>query len=297
MKNIMMPYYLGCPLWSKKEWIGELFTQNAKPADYLGQYASVFNTVEGNTTFYALPKEETVAKWEEKTPETFKFCFKFPQQISHNRRLKNAESETRDFLQRLAPIASRLGPFFLQLPPSFGGDSFFSLVAFVNSLPTIFRYAVEVRHQDFYGGGHWEHALNDLLSERNIDRVLFDTRGLHAVMAEKADQATREAQRRKPKIAVQVTATGDYPFVRFIGNPVIEENRKALEQWVRKLAQWIANEKRPFFFMHEADDFYAPRLARYFHNIVRQIMQGMPPLSEWPVEVEEIRAKQQMDLF
>jgi hypothetical protein len=49
-----LQYCLGCPMWSNQQWVGELFTSNAKPADFLRQYSSVFNTVEGNTTFYAL---------------------------------------------------------------------------------------------------------------------------------------------------------------------------------------------------------------------------------------------------
>ena len=290
---MMMPYYLGCPLWSNKAWVGELFTKDAKAVNYLGQYASVFNTVEGNTTFYALPKEETVAKWKEETPLNFKFCFKFLQQISHHHRLKNTEVETKAFLERLAPLDSRLGPFFLQLPPSFGGNEFFALVAYLNSLPKLFRYAVEVRHQDFYGGGYWENALNDLLLERNMDRVLFDTRGLHAVVADYADRATRDAQRRKPKVAVKVIATGAHPFVRFIGHPVIEKNEQAIKEWAKVLAKWISEGKKPFFFMHAADDFYAPRLARYFHSLVREIVPQIAPLPEWPAEIGKKRSEQQ----
>jgi len=50
-------YFLGCPIWSNKDWVGELFAPDAKQKDFLQQYASVFNTVEGNTTFYGLPTE------------------------------------------------------------------------------------------------------------------------------------------------------------------------------------------------------------------------------------------------
>lgn len=293
-----MPYFLGCPLWSNKAWVGELFKNEAKPADFLKQYAAMFNTVEGNTTFYALPKAETVAKWQEETPETFRFCFKFPQQISHSLRLKNAELETKAFLERMAPLESRLGPFFLQLSPTFGGKDFFALVAFLNGLPKLFKYAVEVRNQDFFGEGYWENALNDLLAAKNIDRVLFDTRGLHAVMAEESDQKTKEAQRRKPKVAVKVLATGEHPFVRFIGHPVIEENEQALTQWAKMLLKWIEEGKQPFFFMHAADDFYAPLLARYFHNeILRKIAPQIAPLPDWPVDSQKKLAEQQLDLF
>ena len=87
-------YYLGCSIWGNKDWVGELFTKDAKTKDFLQQYASVFNTVEGNTTFYGLPSEATVARWREETSEGFRFAFKFSRAISHEKRLVNAELET-----------------------------------------------------------------------------------------------------------------------------------------------------------------------------------------------------------
>src|SRR2546430_1823836 len=48
-------YYLGCPGWGVKSWVGRLFPTSTRPTEFLERYARVFNTVEGNTTFYALP--------------------------------------------------------------------------------------------------------------------------------------------------------------------------------------------------------------------------------------------------
>ena len=55
--------HLGCPVWSNRDWIGELFTAGAKPGDFLRQYSAVFDTVEGNNCFYGLPRPETVSRW------------------------------------------------------------------------------------------------------------------------------------------------------------------------------------------------------------------------------------------
>jgi uncharacterized protein YecE (DUF72 family) len=43
----------------------------------LAHHARHFNCVEGNTTLYALPKPEIVARWYEQTHDDFRFCFKF----------------------------------------------------------------------------------------------------------------------------------------------------------------------------------------------------------------------------
>src|SRR4051812_44448356 len=90
--------HLGCPVWASADWLGTVFTADAKRSDWLRQYATAFNTVEGNSTFYGLPKLETVERWAHDTPPGFQFCLKFPRIISHEHELVNAESDTRVFL-------------------------------------------------------------------------------------------------------------------------------------------------------------------------------------------------------
>ncbi|MBL9015869.1 MAG: DUF72 domain-containing protein, partial [Myxococcales bacterium] len=65
-------YYLGCPGWGIKTWIGRLFAPGTKDKDFLARYAEVFNSVEGNTTFYALPTADTVARWRASVPDRFR---------------------------------------------------------------------------------------------------------------------------------------------------------------------------------------------------------------------------------
>ncbi len=213
---VELQYYLGCPVWSNKQWVGELFTPNAKPADFLRQYSSVYNTVEGNTTFYALPKPASVRRWREETPLHFKFCFKFPKTISHQLRLQDAGSETQTFLNRLAPLAERPGPFFLQLPPSFDFTELPALESFLKSLPREFNYAVEARHAGFFNAMVAEEKFNDLLQSLNVSRVIFDTRGLHAAEVPEDDFYTLDAKRRKPKAPVRFLATNQSPFINSI---------------------------------------------------------------------------------
>lgn len=279
-----LTYSLGCPIWSKPEWVGNLFAQNAKPSDYLRQYASVFNTVEGNTTFYASPKPETVQKWRAETPDTFCFCFKFPQTLSHDLRLQHAEKETSAFLNLMSPLGERLGPFFLQLPASFGGSELGVLEKFLRILPAEFRYAVEVRHLDFFKNGEAEERLNALLVELRMGRVVFDTRGLHAVRAQAGDTITREAQRKKPKVPVRFLALSDLPFVRFVGDPVLDKNEALLAEWAEHVIAWQAEGKRPYVFMHAPNEIDAPELARRFHEIVRRLAPQVVALPKWPGE-------------
>ncbi len=146
-----------------------------------------------------------------------------------------------------------------------------------------FAYAVEVRHPAFFADAGAEAELNGLLAGLNIDRVLIDTRALRA--ADASDPIIREAQRKKPDLPVRVVATGPHPFVRYIADPEVEANLPWLQGWADVVAGWIAEGRTPFFFLHAPDDFYAPRLARFFHRLLseRAPVGTLPP---WPAEQE-----------
>ncbi len=286
-------YHLGCPIWSNKDWVGNLFSADAKQKDFLAQYASAFNTVEGNTTFYGLPTEKTMARWLDETPNDFKFALKFPRAISHDKCLKNAEAETDAFLHVLETLKDRIGPSFLQLPPTFGPNDLDTLNDYLGALPYTFPYAVEIRHPAFFS--HAEKALNSILTAHHTDRVVFDTRGLHN--ATLTDPAGLEAQRKKPKVPVRFIATGPNPFMRFVGHPTVDKNLPLLAEWAPIVAQWIQEGRTPYIFMHAPNDLYAPQLAQHFHNLLSDHIDvgTMPP---WPAHhAPSPKEPAQMNLF
>lgn len=282
-------YFLGCPIWGNKAWVGELFAPEAKQQDFLRQYASVFNTVEGNTTFYGLPTAKTAARWLADTSKGFRFALKFPRVISHTKRLRNAESETAAFMELLATLQDRLGPSFLQLPPSFGPRDLPALDEYLTALPNAFHYAVEIRHSLFFAEA--ENELNAILKSHRANRVVFDTRGLHSATVD--DPAGREAQRKKPKVPVRFVATGRFPFVRFVGHPEVHENLPLLSEWAPVVANWIREGRTPFVFFLAPDDFFAPQLARHFHRLLSNHIE-VGEMRAWPAEQV---APAQMALF
>jgi uncharacterized protein YecE (DUF72 family) len=90
----MAHFYIGCAVWGYKDWVGELFPPGSKNADFLRLYSQRLTTVEGNTTFYATPRVEVVQRWATETPESFRFCFKIPREISHSGHLARKAEET-----------------------------------------------------------------------------------------------------------------------------------------------------------------------------------------------------------
>ena len=278
---------IGCPVWAHAPWVGSFFTRQARREEFLPQYARVFATAEGNSTFYGLPSQKTVARWADEAPAWFRFAFKFPRVISHDRSLLGAEADTQAFFARLAPVADRCGPFFLQLHQSFGPDRLGLLRDYLAALPSAFSYAVEVRHRAFFQSGKDEAALDAMLGEVGVDRVNFDTRPLFAATVSREDEAAQEALRKKPRVPVRFTATGRRPFVRFVADPKVENNHRWLDEWVEVVARWLAEGREPYVFLHHPDDLHAPPLARRFQaKLHARRPDDVPPPAAWPAETE-----------
>jgi len=168
------PIRIGLPQWFHAAWP---FTPRS--TDALHRYSRLFDTVEGNTTFYGLPKPDTVRRWREAVPASFRFCFKFPRAISHDAQLQHCSDETTEFLTRLDPVQGQLGILWLQLGPRFGPAALPALRDYLASLPSGYHYGVEVRHPAFFGKGDDERALNRLLADNGVNRTVRggDTRG------------------------------------------------------------------------------------------------------------------------
>lgn len=271
-------YYLGCPGWGVKGWVGRLFPAGTRPTEFLERYAEVFNTVEGNTTFYALPTAEVVQRWREQVPPEFRFCFKFPREITHDKLLIDCAAEVATFIDRVAPLGELLGTLFLQLPPRFDDVQLPRLRDFLARLPSGFRYAVELRHDSWFASDPASRAqIDELLRQRGVDLVLLDTRGIH----QSRSLMFADVRARKPQLPVIVRTTADRPIVRCVPHESFETSRQVVESWAPQLAHWIACGKRPYFFMHAPDDTFAPENAYAFHAMLRARLD-VGDLPAWP---------------
>jgi uncharacterized protein YecE (DUF72 family) len=220
----------------------------------------------------------TVERWAEDAPDGFRFLFKLPRTVTHDRRLRQTDAEVTEFLDRLAPLGGRAAPFSIQLPASFGPDDLPVLDRFLATCSAEHRWAVEVRHQAFTDGGDDERRLNDVLAARQVDRIIIDTR---AVLAGPRDTAAeREAHERKPRLTVRPVAVGQQPIVRFIGQTYAEANPGWWSKWVPKVAQWLDEGRSPIVFIHTPDNLVAPELARRFHAEVAERRPGLEALPE-----------------
>ena len=248
---VSLPYFLGCPSWNEAAWRGSFYPRELRSADYLGHYGGIFNAVEGNTTFYARPSAETVRRWAETMPAGFRFCAKFPRDISHEGDLRDRLEAAGDFLELLAPLGERVSPLWLQLSAAFTPQRLGALLYFLDELSPR-RIAVEVRHPAFFDKGEDERLLNRHLRERGVERICLDSRALFSCRSD--DPAVLHAQSKKPRLPIRPAAFSDTPQVRFIGGPDLPANEVFLLPWVDKVADWIEAGLTPYVFLHTPDD-------------------------------------------
>jgi uncharacterized protein YecE (DUF72 family) len=271
------PYFVGCPSWSENAWRESLYPPDARSSDFLELYAQVFNAVEGNTTFYASPKETTVQRWAQVLPEHFRFTAKFPGDITHAGDLREHLTAAESFLQLLAPLGSRVQPLWLQLPATFTPNRLAELGTFIDALEGR-SLAVEVRNMAFFNKGEEERMLNRLLLDRGVERICLDSRPLFSCISR--DPAVLHAQSKKPKVPPRPAALTQFPQVRFIGHPELDANHSFVEQWAQKVAGWIEEGRTPYVFLHTPDNIQAPDLARRFHLQLMKLLPGLPALPE-----------------
>jgi len=293
-----LPYYLGCPAWSNRDWIGKVFRSGTETSELLREYSRVFNTVEGNTLFYALPPMATVERWMAESGDGFRFAPKFPKAISHERRLSDAEAENAAFFKVLEALAhgDKLGVSFLQLPPSFNINNLDTLQNYLKKLPQDFRYALEPRHISWYDQADNEKRLDDLLETLGIDKVDFDTRPLNS--SEPDDDEESDARDRKPQMPIRKAALGKHPVVRFVGKNKVEKNAVFIKEWAPVINKWILEGKKPYIFAHAGDDAFAPYVGRMLHKQIKRINPLLPDLPQFESDrVKPDEASEQLDLF
>jgi uncharacterized protein YecE (DUF72 family) len=133
--------------WSYNFWKGTFYPADLNASKFLAYYSKQFDTVEVDSTFYRIPRTETLTEWKEQTPKDFIFSLKFPRIITHIKMLKNCERETEVFLEHANLLQEKLGPLLLQFPPTFKQEQLLSLEDYLKNLPKNCRYAVEVRNK------------------------------------------------------------------------------------------------------------------------------------------------------
>ena len=211
---------IGCSGWNYAHWRhGVVYPPRLPASRWLDHYATLFDTVEINATFYRLPRVPAVARWVEQSPPGFLFAVKASRYLTHVKRLAELGEGLDLFYERIRPLVEspKLGPILWQLPPTFRRDDD-RLARALGAFPPG-RHCVEFRHPSWFA-----EEVYELLRAHGVALVIGDRPEVHAFQSHEL--------------------TADFTFVRFHygargrrGN----YSERELEEWARRIESWRAH--------------------------------------------------------
>ena len=217
-------------------WRQRFYSEKLSKPKWLEFYASHFNTVELNNTFYRLPSEAAFANWRDSTPGDFTFAVKVSRFITHIKRLKDAEEQVETFLSKAKILGDKLGPLLYQLPPNMHRNDE-RLEAFLSILPRKMKHVVEFRHQSWLEKGVFE-----TLHKYNVGFCIFDM----------------------PDLSCPLVATADFAYIRFHGSTGLYRSCYSddeLAGWAKKLTDLAASLKTIYIYFNNDAEAFAVKNA------------------------------------
>jgi len=240
---------VGCSGWSYADWLGPFYPKNAKPQDYLRFYSKVFDCVEIDSTFYRAPSAMMVQQWHNYTPSGFIFAPKLPKRVTHDQHLENVESYMQHFTTTTGQLREKLGPFVVQLPPSFKNPKHMKALGnFITDLKSDYRYAIEFRHESWFNP-----EVEKLLAAHNLCQVWSVNQYL----------------------TTPPTVTADFVYLRFVGDRAISEFNKlqkdqteVMKTWNKTLREVGDSVKERFVFFNNHFAGFGPGSVNEFRRLM-----------------------------
>ncbi|QCI28356.1 DUF72 domain-containing protein [Caminibacter pacificus] len=164
-----MSIYIGTSGFIYKNWVGEFYPPDLPKSKYFDYYATYFNSLELNSTFYKIPKPTTFKSWKYKIRKLndFKLSIKANRYITHTKKLLPTQ-KLNEFVELVKILEDNLGALLFQLPPSLKFDDE-RLENFCISLDKDIRYAIEFRNKTWYNDKTYE-----ILKRYNVALVWHD---------------------------------------------------------------------------------------------------------------------------
>lgn len=232
---------IGCAKWNRSD-LKNFYPRGTE--DELEYYATQFNSIELNASFYRMFPEEQFKTWGDKVGRDFQFFPKVPRIISHIKRLKETERLVDDFITNILPLKKKLGMVFLQLREDFGPKNMDRLVPFFSHWPKEIPLAVEFRHQEWFDEGGVANELSDILVKYKVTNIITDSAGRRDLL--------------------HMKLTTDTAFIRYNGaNHPTDYTR--LDDWLGRIEEWHElGLKNLYFFVHQNVEKASPLLSAYF---------------------------------
>lgn len=207
---------IGTSGWNYPEWKNDFYA-GVPRRRWLAHYASRFDAVEANATFYRTIRPETLARWRDETPAGFRFAVKGHRMATHHRRLRDVGEVVLHQRASLEPLAGRTAVVLWQLPARLGKD-----VALLESFARVLGRWGGVRHVVEFRDASW-----------------FDDETAACLAGYRLGSAISDAGRWPRWDAV----TTDLAYVRLHGRPETYRSAyapAALADWAERARRWLA---------------------------------------------------------
>jgi uncharacterized protein YecE (DUF72 family) len=231
---------VGTSGYQYRHWRGSFYPRRMVQREWFRYYATRFDTVEINSTFYGLPQPETVDRWRDEAPPGFRFALKFSRYGTHVKRLADPEQPLARFLELAERLGARLGPILVQLPPHWGANPA-RLEGFLRAAPRRHRFAIEVRDPSWLCS-----EVYALLRARRAALVIHDLIDDHPL-----------------------ELTTDWTYLRFHGRHYGGSySPQALSGQARRIRRWLAEGRDVYAYFNNDIGGHAPRNAADLRRFV-----------------------------
>lgn len=247
---------LGTQGWNYDAWVGPFYPEGTKAVDFLSIYSRAFDTVEVDSTFYAVPPAKTIRGWGQRTPSSFLFALKLPQEITHERRFRDVDDLAKKFFDRARELEDKLGPVLIQLGADFGPGELPALAKFFGSLPQDIAFAAEFRDKGWIHDG-----VIAVLAEHNVALALTDARWIP----------------RKQMLAMAERPTADFVYLRWMGadreiadySRVQIDRSRELELWTGVITQLAGRGRTVYGYVNNHFAGHSPASARELQRLLK----------------------------
>jgi uncharacterized protein YecE (DUF72 family) len=140
---------VGTSGWQYRHWKGAFYPRDLAAARWLEYYATRFDVVEVNNTFYRLPERDTFVDWAKRTPANFGFAVKASNYLTHRKRLLDPDEPVARLIDHASGLDGKLAVVLLQLPPNLTAAPD-RLDHTLRAFKTKVRVAVEPRHHSWF---------------------------------------------------------------------------------------------------------------------------------------------------
>jgi uncharacterized protein YecE (DUF72 family) len=270
--------HVGCQGWNYDDWVtrpaggaGIFYPRGTRADGMLEVYARAFSSVEVDSTFYAIPAASVFEAWAKRTPDGFTFSLKLPQEITHERALRNGSTALlEEFCERARLLGRKLGSVLIQMPPQFelSKENGRALRDFLPRLPKDIRFSLEFRSPSWI-----KQSVLDFLSKQGVALALVEGQWI--------------AQEETWNLVEQPTA--EFAYIRWMGardlvrfDIIQRAQDENLERWKHLITRLQAQVSDIYAYFSNFYEGYAPASANKLKRLLNQPTTEAADLEKQP---------------